>query len=123
MLAPANRLTAPSAFAAAVRRGHRAGTTTLVVHLHPDASADRAHGEPRVGFVVSKQVGQAVVRNRVKRRLRHLVRERVPTLPGTSVLVVRALPSAAGASYAELGDDLDRALTRVLKRWSNEEGR
>jgi ribonuclease P protein component len=69
-----------------------------------------------VGFVVSRAVGGAVVRNQVKRRLRHLARERLTSLPGSAVLVVRALPPAASASSAELGADLDRALARVLRR-------
>ena len=63
--------------------------------------------------MVSKAVGNAVARNRVKRRLRHLAREHVSTLPGSAVLVVRALPAAATASYADLGADLDRCLRRV----------
>ena len=67
----------------------------------------------RIGFVVSKAVGNAVARNRVKRRLRHLAREHVSTLPGSAVLVVRALPAAATASYADLGADLGRCLRRV----------
>jgi len=67
----------------------------------------------RIGFVVSKAVGNAVARNRVKRRLRHLAREHVSTLPGSAVLVVRALPAAATASYGDLGADLDRCLRRV----------
>lgn len=71
-------------------------------------------GSPaRVGFVVSKAVGPAVIRNRVKRRLRHLARERLKSLPGSAVLVVRALPSAADASYDDLGRDLDAALERI----------
>jgi ribonuclease P protein component len=67
-----------------------------------------------VGFVVSKAVGPAVVRNRVKRRLRHLAREHVSSLPDSAVLVVRALPQAASASYPELGADLERCLDRAL---------
>lgn len=67
----------------------------------------------QVGFVVSKAVGGAVVRNRVKRRLRHAMRERVAALPLRSVLVVRAQPPAAEASYPELLADLDRCLDRV----------
>lgn len=67
----------------------------------------------RVGLVVGKAVGDAVVRNRVKRRLRHLARAHLADLPACSVLVVRALPPAATASYAELGADLTRALGRV----------
>jgi ribonuclease P protein component len=105
-----HRLTTSAGFSTAVRTGRRAGTRTLVLHLGADS-----HGPsgPRVGFVVSKAVGNAVVRNRVKRRLRHLARERLALLPGSAVLVVRALPASAGASYAELGRDLDKAVMRL----------
>ena len=113
MLARNHRLTDAAGFASAVRRGRRAGTRTLVVHL--EILEDE---EPvRVGFVVSKAVGPAVTRNRVKRRLRHLAREQLSTsetpLPGSAVLVVRALPAAASAGYAELRADLLRCLERV----------
>jgi ribonuclease P protein component len=85
----------------------------LVVHLVAPPG-DEADALPaRVGFVVSKAVGNAVIRNRVKRRLRHLAREHVMSLPGSAVLVVRALPASATASYAELGADLARSLERV----------
>ncbi len=62
--------------------------------------------------MVSKAVGPAVVRNKVRRRLRHLVRERLAGLSGD--LVVRALPAAADLSYTELGADLDAALAAAL---------
>jgi ribonuclease P protein component len=65
--------------------------------------------------VVSRAVGNAVTRNRVKRRLRELVRDLGESLPSGSLLVVRALPRSAGASYAELRDDLARCLTRVIR--------
>jgi ribonuclease P protein component len=92
-----------------------------VLHLlDAAAAADTAAGAgpAQVGFVVSKAVGGAVVRTQVKRRLRHLARERHPSLPGSAVLVVRALPAAATATYADLGADLDRALGRLLGRSS-----
>ncbi|WP_425553782.1 ribonuclease P protein component [Dactylosporangium salmoneum] len=79
-------------------------------------------GSARAGFVVSKAVGGAVVRNRVKRRLRHLVRERIADLPAGSVLVVRALPEAASAQYEILARDLDLALEAV-RRPKNRGGR
>jgi ribonuclease P protein component len=123
----------PPDFAAAVRRGRRSGRTRLAVHLLEQAPA--AVGEPTtpttlvgppptttstgagapalVGFVVSKAVGTAVVRNRVQRRLRHLLRDRVASLPAGSRLVVRALPPAAAATSRELATDLDAALRSV----------
>lgn len=113
MLPAHHRLVDSDAFRVTVRSGHRSGSRTLVVHL------DRGDSDApvRAGFVVSRAVGNAVVRNRVKRRLRHLTREHLPSLQelsGSAVLVVRALPASATASYAELGADLDRCLSRVM---------
>ena len=50
----------------------------------------------------------------MKRRLRHLARERLGSLPEQTLLVLRAHPAAAGASYAELGAELDRCLERCV---------
>jgi ribonuclease P protein component len=65
---------------------------------------------------VSKAVGGAVQRNLVKRRLRHLVRDRLSLLPPGSLVVVRALPPAGSADHAQLALDLDAALERLLGR-------
>lgn len=65
------------------------------------------------GLVVSKAVGNSVVRHRVSRRLRHLLGARLPGLRVPAALVVRALPPAAGASSDELGRDLDAAFGRL----------
>jgi ribonuclease P protein component len=110
VLPSAHRLTDGASFREAVRTGRRCGARTVVVHLAPGDN----EGTARVGFVVSKAVGDAVTRNRVKRRLRHLAREHVTSLPGSAVLVVRALPASATASSAELRADLDRCLRRAL---------
>lgn len=87
------------------------------MHLRADQAPQDDTTRPaqpsRVGFVVSKAVGNAVVRNRVKRRLRHLALARLAHLPGGSRLVVRALPPSAASAYADLGADLDRCLTKV----------
>jgi ribonuclease P protein component len=117
VLAPEQRLRRSSDFAAAVRAGRRAARGTVVVHLRvpsdrlSDPAREASPSVPaRAGFVVPKSVGGAVTRNTVRRRLRHLARERLATLPPGSTLVVRALPAAAGASYPRLGADLDAAV-------------
>ncbi len=71
---------------------------------------------PRAGLVVSKSVGGSVVRHRVSRRLRHLLAPRLGELPPGAWLVVRALPPAADATSAELGDDLDAGIRGVLRK-------
>jgi ribonuclease P protein component len=116
MLSSGNRLTSPVHFREVVRRGRRRGGDLLVVHLWASTSAPlpgTAPAAPRVGFVVSKAVGPAVTRNLVKRRLRHLCRERIDALPPGSMLVVRALPAAANAGYEDLATELDRCLAQV----------
>lgn len=110
MLAPAYRMRDSEEFRHTIRRGSKGATATLVVHAVP-------RGEPAdssVGFVVSKAVGTAVVRNRVKRRLRHLMRARIDSLAQPVWLVIRARPAAAQASSATLATDLDRGLGEVL---------
>lgn len=119
MLPSVNRLRRREDFATAVRRGRRAGRPLLVVHLH-SGTDPHAPGEEtpatRAGFVVSKAVGSAVERNLVKRRLRHLMRERIGRLPEGSLVVVRALPGSAQAEHDGLSADLDAALRRLLGR-------
>ena len=87
----------------------------LVAHLLVTEGA-RTTASPRVGLVVSKAVGPAVTRNLVKRRLRHLVRERLEELPAGSLLVLRALPPAAAATYDDLGAELSRCLAGCRDR-------
>jgi ribonuclease P protein component len=101
-------------FTAAVRRGSRSGRKLLAGHLLvPAAGGD---SPPRAGFVVSRAVGIAVVRNRVRRRLRVLVREYLSSLPRGSLLVVRAHPQAATASQAELAAELAVVMSTLVRR-------
>lgn len=119
MLPQMVRMRSGDDFTRTVRRGVRVGTATLVLHGWRDDQADHT---PLVGFVVSKAVGTAVTRNRVKRRLRHLVRDRIGTLPSGTRLVVRALPTAASRP-SRVPDDLDFAWTKVLAKLDRLDGR
>jgi len=115
VLPAAHRLRASRDFTAVLRGGGRAGRPTLTVHLLPSVPAGQPLPPPRAGLVVSKAVGGSVVRHCVARRLRHLLADRVPSLPPGTRLVVRAAPASAGASSAELGADLDAALARLAR--------
>jgi len=77
---------------------------------------DRRDDPPKIGFVVSRAVGSAVVRNRVKRRLRELMRGYLQLLPGGSLLVVRANPMAARADQSDLAADLGLVISKLMRR-------
>jgi ribonuclease P protein component len=101
-------------FTAAVRRGSRAGRQLLTGHLL--VRGGDGDQPALVGFVVSKAVGKAVVRNKVRRRLRAIVRGYLPSLPGGSLLVVRAHPQAATARQADLAAELDLVMSTLMRR-------
>lgn len=100
-------------FERAVRRGARAGRSTVVVHLA--RVPDRTDG-PLVGLVVSKAVGNAVHRNLVKRRLRGAAAAHVDELPQDALVVLRALPASAAAAFSQLDRDVSRAIDKALSR-------
>lgn len=107
MLAAGQRLRRRDEFTAVLRGGRRAARGALVVHL--GAARGDTH-TVRVGFIIPRSLGRAVVRNKLRRRLRHLMRMRLDTLqPGCDV-VVRALPGAEACSFQKLAEDLDAAL-------------
>lgn len=146
MLPREHRITRSQDFRAVMRGGARAGTDTVVVSvlLRPagETTSDGGAARWRCGFIVSKAVGNAVVRHRVQRRLRHLVAELVPgripapdspavadpadpadpaaagSAPSAPALdvVVRALPAAAEADHPTLRDDVASGLERALRR-------
>lgn len=68
---------------------------------------------PRFGFIISKQVGSAVIRNTVRRRLKAVCAEAIAGVPEGTDVVIRALPASATASFAELRADVTRCLSRL----------
>ncbi|NUL44785.1 ribonuclease P protein component [Cellulosimicrobium funkei] len=124
MLPREKRVRTPADFSQTMRSGARTGRRNVVVSAHLldptlPSDADSSAGPVRVGFVVSKAVGNAVVRNRVKRRLRAAVAEQLSgplaQHPGATV-VVRALPPSGTADWNELKKDLNSAMAGALRK-------
>lgn len=113
MPAPA-RLRRSEDFQRTVKSGARAGCSTLVLYAlsQPDSEPTP---QSRVGLIVNKQVGNAVVRNRVKRRLRAAAQQQLLQQPGIDY-VVRARPAAAKAEFSELTTELASAARRVTTK-------
>jgi ribonuclease P protein component len=100
-------------FRTVVRTGRRATGGALTVYVAPGLSDAPS---AQVGFVVARHVGRAVVRNRLRRQLRHVVRDRLAALSargGGTTIVVRANPGAAGLTSRQLAADFDRAVDRA----------
>ncbi|MCU1640863.1 MAG: rnpA [Nocardia sp.] len=119
MLPEPYRLHRRTDFSRTVRQGRRIGKRDLVVHvlLHDDQSSGPQPsirvGGPRFGLIVSKAVGNAVVRHRVARRLRHICAGVAAELPDCTDIVLRALPGAAAASSAELERQIRGGLRKL----------
>jgi ribonuclease P protein component len=97
----------------AANAGRRASSPGFVLLVR-----DRGDGDPakRVGFTVTKKIGGAVVRNRMKRRLRALARELLPAggLPGADhVLIGRS--GGIERNFGQLRQELATALERLRK--------
>lgn len=112
MLATRNRLRTSTDFSTTVRSGVRNGRRNVVLY-----TATIGADEPsRIGFIVSKGVGNAVARNLVKRRLREAGAVSLREYGTGFAIVVRALPASATASWQELLADYNAALEVTMKR-------
>jgi ribonuclease P protein component len=112
VLKRANRVVTAGDFRSAVRTGRRVNTAHALLYV-----AKREPGEvTRVGFIVSKNVGNAVTRNLVTRRLRSIGHEVVMSRPTGTDLVIRALPGSPGVSWTTLQSEILNGLERSAGR-------
>jgi len=114
-----HRLHSGDEFRAVTRGGVRSARSHVVVHLTLLTQGGEA---PRVGFVVSKRIGNAVVRNRVTRRLREIIRPHFATLPPGTAVVLRALPGIEEQPFVDLRADVDSALATAERKLARRDG-
>lgn len=110
-----DRLRARSSFLAVQHGGHRMPGRNLVLYALSRPEQER-NQRARIGIVVSKKVGDAVVRNRVKRWLRESYRRLAGSAPTGVDLVVIARPPTAGSTYQRTAKELGELLARVGMR-------
>lgn len=124
MLPKHQRIRTTAQFFETQRSGSRFGNRNVVVSANIRSIVG---DDPRAGFIVSKAVGNAVTRNKVKRRLRAIVTELVDRDFGIDVadgsvdLVVRALPASANANFDELNEATTHAVHGALRKFMRRE--
>jgi ribonuclease P protein component len=111
-----HRLSRSRDFDAVYRRGRSVSTRFLVLYWFP--REDGADAGARLGFAVPKVVGTAVVRNRVKRRLREAFSARLPELPRDRDYVLVARPGIAEAAEARGFDWLRERVDEIVGKAS-----
>jgi ribonuclease P protein component len=112
------RLTSRRDLDQVARRGRRTAAGPLWARVLPDPSA-AGLDPPRVAFAVGRKVGNAVTRNRVRRRLRELLRHQVTSDPGSlpsGRYLIGAGPAASELSFEELGAVVEELLQRMNDR-------
>ena len=97
-----SRLLRSADFDRTLRSGRRAASGYLALFV-----SDNELGRPRVGLAVSKKLGNAVVRNRIKRRLRELIRPMVARAKGGRDVVIVARAQAVDAEFARLRQEIE----------------
>jgi ribonuclease P protein component len=86
----------------------------LILQAAPQPDSELAEASIRVGFTASRKVGNAVKRNRARRRLKALVREMIATgaNPGLDLVLI-ARPATVDRPFDELRRDLQQSLQRT----------
>lgn len=102
----------------AVRGGYRVKTDAFVMEAKPRATGGTdARTDPRFGFTVTKKLGNAVTRNRIRRRLKEAVRAHLPgdAVAGLDYVVVAYDPSLTCA-FSDLEAAIARALSAIAEQ-------
>jgi len=110
VLARAHRVRSGTDFRETMRRGRKISSPVAVVYARSGDTTAPA----RFGIIVSKAVGGAVVRNRVKRRVRAVCAEATPSIPAGSAVVVRMLPAATEVDWDTLREQLTTSIRRAV---------
>ena len=112
------RLSRSADFERVYRQGRSVGNRFLVLYAFPRASAvgDGSADGPRLGLSVSRKVGGAVERNRVKRLLREAFAGEADRLPGDHDVVVVARPDARDLAHREGLTGVQRELGELVGR-------
>jgi ribonuclease P protein component len=111
MLPKQNRLTSTKDFQNVTKTGVRVYSDVAVIYALANPTSQK---NSQVGLIVSKVVGNSVVRHKVSRHIRSVVKDLLETIPGNIQIVIRALPAITEKDFTELNKILSESINKSI---------
>ena len=111
MLPKKNRLTSTKDFQNVTKTGVRVYSDVAVIYALANPTSQK---NSEIGLIVSKVVGNSVVRHKVSRQIRNVVKEILETIPGNIQIVIRALPAITEKDFSELNKILTESINKSI---------
>ena len=105
------RIVRASDYRSIYRQGRKIHSASFVMF-----GRENAKNHHRLGITVSRKVGGAVIRNRIKRLFREIFRRSMDEIPGRLDLVVNAKAGCVGTGYFELRDEFLAAARKIYRQ-------
>lgn len=114
MLPKKNRLTSTKDFQNVTKTGVRVYSDIAVIYALANPTSQK---NSQIGLIVSKVVGNSVVRHKVSRHIRNIIKEILETIPGNIQIVIRALPAITEKEFVEikkiLSDNISKSIVKA----------
>ena len=111
MLPKKNRLTSTKDFQNVTKTGVRVYSDVAVIYALANPTSQK---NSEIGLIVSKVVGNSVVRHKVSRQIRNVVKEMLETIPGNIQIVIRALPAITDKDFSEINKILSESINKSI---------
>ena len=111
MLPKKNRLTSTKDFQKITKTGVRVYSDVAVIYALANPTSQK---NSEIGLIVSKVVGNSVVRHKVSRQIRNVVKEILETIPGNIQIVIRALPAITEKDFSEINKILSESINKSI---------
>ena len=114
MLPKKHRLTSTKDFQNVTKTGVRVYSDIAVIYALANPTSQK---NSEIGLIVSKVVGNSVVRHKVSRHIRNIIKEILETIPGNIQIVIRALPAITEKEFVEikkiLSDNISKSIVKA----------
>ena len=111
MLPKQNRLTSTKDFQNVTKTGVRVYSDVAVIYALANPTTQK---NSEIGLIVSKVVGNSVVRHKVSRQIRNVVKEMLETIPGNIQIVIRARPAITEKDFSEINKILSESINKSI---------